>query len=154
LAQLYRKQGQTELALQTWAQSLPSALVIFPEIMQRFVSAAGGENRANHFLEQHRLDSQHSRTIEIPNPAKISASGEVYVLIGRDGIESMEVVDGSEKMKMLAPQLRAAKTSLTFPDEQEIKLIRSGVLSCVKSSPTCMFVLVPPPAIQVMDDRF
>ncbi|MFB3812776.1 MAG: DUF3857 domain-containing protein [Terriglobales bacterium] len=145
LAQLYLKQGRQQDAIRVWAQAFGGAMTKTPvAAWQRFVANAGDEKKADALVAQRRLDLQELRTVQVPNPKKLSGSGEFYISVGPGSkIEAADQYDGDGYLAHMSDELRKLRLELPFPDEQPIHVLRAGILSCFKSSPTCMFVLVP-----------
>jgi hypothetical protein len=89
------------------------------------------------------------RTLKLSNPLKQSGTADFFILITgslREGAscEGIKFVSGDDKLKMFKETICASKFSQPVPDDNPVKILRRGTLSCQSSGADCFFVLALP----------
>ena len=141
LAQIYQKLGRSEDAIRTYALAV-AAERPSDEIRQRFVDIAG-ERKTESLVETHRPELTKSRTVAIPGTGPSGKSADFLVLFSSPAVvENVRFVGGDEALRPLGDVIRKAAFKRMFPDEQQAKILRRGVLACGAAS--CDFTLLLP----------
>jgi tetratricopeptide (TPR) repeat protein len=153
LGQIYEKEGKKESALRTYELSL-TGLRPPPEAGEHLNALLKSDpklaDRANS-----KVSLQSERTIDL-GKAKETGSADFFVLLsGSAGapakVEAVKFITGDEKLKVYTDALRTAAYQVTFPDDNPIKILRRGVLSCSTATGNCMFVLMLPDDVRTVD---
>jgi tetratricopeptide (TPR) repeat protein len=159
LGQIYEKEGNKNLALETYALSL-SGLRPIPETRDRLASLTGGETKVDATVAKYKEQLQETRTIDLGKVAKETASADFFILLTRGQgkgenaaatVEAVKFVSGEEKLKRFTEALRTAQYHVTFPDDTPVKILRRGVLSCSTATGNCEFVLMLPDDVRTVD---
>jgi tetratricopeptide (TPR) repeat protein len=171
LGQIYEKQGNKNLALETYALSL-SGLRPIPETRGRLASLTGGDAKVDAAVAKYKEELQQTRTLDLGKVAKETASAEFFVLLTRGAgnggshgtdhggnnaqnsvatVEAVKFVSGEEKLKRFIEALRTAEYHVTFPDDTPVKILRRGILSCSTATGNCTFVLMLPDDVRTVD---
>ena len=141
LAQIYQKLGRSEDAIRTYALAV-AADRPSDEIRQRLVNIAG-ERKTEFLVETHRPELTKSRTVAIPGTGPSGKSADFLVLFSSPAVvENVRFVGGDEALRPLGDLIRKAAFKRMFPDDQQAKILRRGVLACGAAS--CDFTLLPP----------
>ncbi len=155
LAQIYEKRGRRNDAIRTYARAL-SGLRPTLQTRGRLAALVGGDAQASTAAEQHRLDLQTLRTVKLGKIAGLTGSAEFFVVLGSGGgesarIESAKFISGEEKLKSLTQSLKNANIDFSFPDNVATKILRRGILSCLKATGECEFVMMLPEDVHSVD---
>jgi hypothetical protein len=115
----------------------------------------GGDANASKVVEQHRADLQTLRTIHLGKVAPAGGTADFFVIVTSSGgeakVAAAKFINGEEKLKALAENLRNAKTDFVFPDDTPTKILRRGTLTCSKDSHECDFVMMIPEDVHSVD---
>ena len=154
LAQIYQKMGRKDEAIRTYAESL-SGIRPATETRGRLASLVGGDGKVAPVVEQHRMELQQLRTVQLGKVAPLTGTADFFVLLtpgpGGTKIDAAKFVTGEEKLKPLTENLRRAKIDFIFPDEVPTKILRRGTLTCSKESGQCDFVMTLPEDVHSVD---
>ncbi|MGA9528194.1 MAG: tetratricopeptide repeat protein [Terriglobales bacterium] len=154
LGQIYEKQGKKQEAERMYALAL-NARRPEPETRARLAALVGGENKVDAAVEEHRTDLHQERTFKMANSSKLEGSADFFILqgVGPDLgaiLEDVAFVNGNEKLKALTDEVRSAKLSQKFPEQEPVKIVRRGILSC-KANSDCEFELMLPDDVRSVD---
>jgi len=155
LGQIYEKQGNKNLALETYALSL-SGLRPIPETRDRLATLTGGDAKAEAAVAKYKEQLQSLRTIDLGKVAKETATADFFILLSRGKgaaatVEAIKFASGDEKLKVFTDALRTAEYRVTFPDDSPVKILRRGILSCSTAAGRCTFVLMLPDDVRTVD---
>ena len=156
LGQIYEKRGEKDRALQTYALSM-NGLRPIPETHGRLASLAGGDAKADAAVARFKDELQHLSTIDL-GKATQTGNADFFILLSRgagsgssDKVDAVKFVSGDEKLKSYTDALRTADYHLTFPDDNPVKVLRRGTLSCSVVTKKCEFVLTLPDDVRTVD---
>ena len=149
LGQLYEKQGDKQLAKQYYARAL-AARHAPPETRRRLTALAGGEAQADMLIAKARDENSMLRTVAIvlskPSP---HAAAEFFVSFSPGPkVAEVRFISGDHPLEAAQKDIAAARFDLKFPDEQPVRIVRRGVLSCPSADAACTFVLLLPDDVQ------
>jgi len=154
LAEIYEKRGRKDDAIRTYAMSL-SGLRPALETKGRLAALVGGDGNATKVVDQHRQDLQSLRTVKLGKIAPTGGTAEFFVIVtsssGHAQVAAAKFINGEEKLKPLAENLRTAKIDFAFPDDTPTKILRRGILSCSQSTKECDFVMMLPEDVHSVD---
>jgi len=147
LGQTYERLGRSADAMHADAVAA-SATPPVPEARQRLVALAGGPARADRLMQDAvHGGRQAGRTVRIGHATRISASGEVQLLLGPGPrVEDIRFDAAPEALRPLADAIRAAGPSFpyAFPYSSRIHFPLRGILACSPAS-GCSIVLTQLP---------
>jgi len=85
-----------------------------------------------------------ARSVKLPQLTPQSASADFYLLF-EHAAQPKEVrfIKGAESLRAAGDALRAARYDVPFPEEAGTRIVRRGTLSCERTPPGCMLVLIP-----------
>jgi tetratricopeptide (TPR) repeat protein len=162
LGQIYEKEGKKDRALRTY-ELATTGLRPIPETHDRIDALVKSDTKLNDAKKNDKLDLQSLRTIDLGKVAKETGSAEFFVLLSRGPgsasqkanaaatVEAVKFAGGDEKLKVFIDALRTADYRVTFPDDQPVKILRRGILSCSTATGTCAFVLMLPDDVRTVD---
>jgi hypothetical protein len=162
LGQIYEKEGKKDRALRTY-ELATTGLRPIPETHDRIDALVKSDTKLNDAKKNDKLDLQSLRTIDLGKVAKETGSAEFFVLLSRGPgsasqkanaaatVEAVKFAGGDEKLKVFTDALRTADYRVTFPDDQPVKILRRGILSCSTATGTCAFVLMLPDDVRTVD---
>ena len=154
LGQIYEKRGEKDRALQTYALSM-NGLRPAPETRGRLASLAGGEAKVDATVAHYKDELQHLSTIDL-GKATQNGNADFFILLSRgagtaEKVDAVKFVNGDEKLKSYTDALKTANYHLTFPDDNPVKVLRRGTLSCSMATGKCEFVLTLPDDVRTVD---
>lgn len=173
LAEIYEKEGKTQLAAQTYeyalaVSSVPTMMIGAPQsdVVKSYRKHADdiiahyqkltGKKPSN---EVRRLPNgewtktpaeklRSSREVKLRNAQKLSASAQFIVTFKPGKADSAEYVNGDESLDALSDELTAAQYPLEFPHDSGAILMLRVDVSCRASTP-CTARLIQPVAVPV-----
>jgi hypothetical protein len=89
------------------------------------------------------------RTVKLPRVFTGTATAEFFLIFTQDRktsaltVEDVKFISGSEELKSAGKSLLSAHFAFPFPDENQPKLLRRGILSCYEHT-ACSFTLINP----------
>jgi TonB family protein len=140
LAQIYSKLGQPKEAIHSWRLAL-AADPKKTEIAEHLKEATTDP------LPRSDINAElgHERTLKIPDLPKQKASAEFFLIVGKQGFEEAEFIEGSETLKNAAQSIRKAEYAFPFPSVGAKRILRRGILSCSEFTvPSCQLTLLLP----------
>jgi tetratricopeptide (TPR) repeat protein/transglutaminase-like putative cysteine protease len=154
LGQIYEKEGKKDRALSTYELSL-AGLRPAPETPERIAALLKSDTKRKDVSKNAKDELQTLRTIDL-GKAKETGTAEFFVLLSGGGgapakTEGVRFVSGDEKLKIFADALHTAEYHLTFPDDNPVKILRRGILSCSTATGNCAFVLMLPDDVRTVD---
>jgi tetratricopeptide (TPR) repeat protein len=154
LGQIYEKRGDKERALHTYALSM-NGLRPDPETRGRLASLAGGDAKVDATVSRYKDELQHLGTVDL-GKATQNGNADFFILLSRgaasgERVDAVKFVSGDEKLKSFTEALRTADYHLTFPDDNPVKVLRRGTLSCSIATGKCEFVLTLPDDVRTVD---
>jgi tetratricopeptide (TPR) repeat protein len=154
LGQIYEKRGEKDRALQTYALSM-NGLRPAPETRGRLASLAGGEAKVDATVARYKDELQHLSTVDL-GKATQNGNADFFILLSRgagtaEKVDAVKFVSGDEKLKSYTDALKTANYHLTFPDDNPVKVLRRGTLSCSMATGKCEFVLTLPDDVRTVD---
>jgi tetratricopeptide (TPR) repeat protein len=149
LGQVYEKQGKRRLAIAAYADSLTAGHA--PEETRARLDALEARGKQDTSFSN-AVSLQSLRMSAVPKfPAKPRehASAEFFVLIGPGPkVVGVKFISGSEELKDAGKVLATAKFDALFPDDNDVLILRRGVLDCEPELPGCQFVVFPPNSVR------
>ena len=151
------KRGNKDEAIRLYAQGALATRVV-PESRESLLKLTGPDSIET-LLQTARKELSGYNTLTlgqlVPN-LKAPVEAEFYLLFAPDSARNAQVVDvkfikGAESLKPLAPQLKAIKYQLVFPDNSPTKVVRRGALHCLPKPGACTFTMVSPDLIISVD---
>jgi tetratricopeptide (TPR) repeat protein len=149
LGQVYEKQGKRRLAMASYADALTAGHA--PEETSARLDA----------LERHgKQDTPVSNPVSLQSVRAVTlgkfagkprahASAEFFVLIGPGPkVVGVKFISGSDELKDAGKILVTAKFDASFPDDNDVQILRRGVLDCEPELPGCQFVVFPPNTVR------
>lgn len=146
LGQLYEKQGKRKMAAEFYAQAV-AALHPPAETRPRLVAVAGGEKEANALVDKAREEMQEVRTTKIQVRRNVArrATAEFFIsFLPGAKVDEVKFISGDKQLSSASEAIAAAKYDVVFPNREETKLIRRGILACPAAGSACKFVLLLP----------
>jgi TonB family protein len=151
LGQIYDQQGRHEAAIHMWRLAIASNSK-YEDPKERLRNA--GVPVSEPFSLSGRMAAKLGpispaeelgklRTIAMPAISEQDGSADFFLLISKQGIEDVQFISGSDAFKNAAHTIQAAKYEFPFPDAGPEKIVRSGVLSCSKYTPSCQLTMLP-----------
>ena len=157
LAQVYEKRGQKDEAMQTFALGIVAVHSV-PETRGRLVALLGPgvkESQIDELLAKARPELSKLRSYPVGKLLNEKADADFLVLLSpgeKDAkVEEVRFVNGSEKLRPFAANLRSLHFAGMFPDASPVKLVRRGTLSCSAATGGCIFVLLLPEDVRTVN---
>jgi tetratricopeptide (TPR) repeat protein/transglutaminase-like putative cysteine protease len=114
-----------------------------PRIRNRLETLLRGKN-VQTAIDKKRFDLPQLRLYSFNKSQLPAGTAEFFVLIGPgQRVQGVKFVSGSEQLKPAAKAIEGIHFNQPFPDDAPTRVVRRGILSCVKSAPKCDFVLYP-----------
>lgn len=157
LGMIAEKRGKKDEAIRLYAQGAVADRVR-PESRESLLKLTKPES-VEPLLQSARKDLPGYNILDlgqlIPN-LKAPVEAEFYLVLSPDSTRNAQVVDvkfikGAESLRPLAPQLKAVKSQLVFPDDAPTKVVRRGALLCLPKPGACSFTMVSPDLITSVD---
>lgn len=141
LGQIYEKMGKKAEAVQMY--SFASVVTgTMPETRTRLIALLGGEADLDHLIQEAHGTLAKNQTIEIKNTGTAEGNAEFWILLTPGPkVSAVKFISGDEILKPFASEITAATFPNSFPDSQEMKLLRRGRFTCPHSSETCRLLL-------------
>ena len=145
LGQIYEKLGRRDDAARMYALAL-NAERPDEKTRERLVALVGGGDRVEAALHAQHDALARERTIVLDKPGPAGASADFFVVLARSSVETVKFIGGDERLRPLGEALRKAAFDVLFPDDDSVKIVRRGTLSCAPEggSPGCRFVMMLP----------
>ncbi|MGA7219001.1 MAG: DUF3857 domain-containing protein [Candidatus Sulfotelmatobacter sp.] len=161
LGQIYEKEGKKDRALHTY-ELATTGLRPIPETKDRINALEKSDAKLNEAAKNGKEDLQSLRTIDLGKVAKENGSADFFVLLSRgvstgkkdnsaSTVEAVKFAGGDEKLKVFTEAIRTADYRVSFPDDQPVKILRRGILSCSTTTGNCTFVLMLPDDVRTVD---
>jgi tetratricopeptide (TPR) repeat protein/transglutaminase-like putative cysteine protease len=143
LAQILERRGRKEEAARTYALAL-HAIQPLDRTRDRLIDLVGSKAEAHRLEEVARVEFGSSRTIRLGRRLLADVTGEVQIVFGPGSrVESVRVVSGPARLAELAAAIRSATYPVLIPDSTNVRLVRSGVVTCSLPTGECALVLLP-----------
>jgi tetratricopeptide (TPR) repeat protein len=145
LGQIYEKQGRRDDAVRMYALAL-NAERPDEKTRDRLAALVGGADRVEAALHEQHDALARGRTIVLDQPGAAGASADFFVVFARGPVETVKFIGGDERLRPLVDALAKAKFDVVFPDDDSVKIVRRGTLSCAPAggSAACRFVMMLP----------
>jgi tetratricopeptide (TPR) repeat protein/transglutaminase-like putative cysteine protease len=147
LGQMYETEGKKHDAAIAYAHALSNGQATPQETEKRLQAVQKGTK----YQEEVRPDPialQDLRTMKLPRMASGDASAEFFILFAAGPkVVDVKFVSGSEQLRDATKVLAAAHFNVPFPDGSPAQILRRGLLSCEPKVPQCLFVFIPPNAV-------
>ncbi|HEY6944534.1 MAG TPA: DUF3857 domain-containing protein [Candidatus Acidoferrum sp.] len=142
LGQIYEKEGRKTEATQMYAMALTTSQPV-PDTRSRLAALLGSDVDIARLTEEARGNLAKSHAIQIRNVNNSEGIAEFWVLLQSGGKASAtKFISGDEALRPFTNEIAAAPFPDTFPDSTDIKLLRRGKLTCLRSSASCTFLLM------------
>lgn len=145
LGQVYEKQGKRRLAMAAYADAITAGHA--PEETRARLDALEAHGKQDAPVSN-PVSLQGLRSVNLakfPGKPREHASAEFFVLIGPGPkVLDTKFVNGSDALKDAGKVLATAKFNALFPDDNDVQILRRGVLDCEPELPGCEFVVFPP----------
>ena len=82
------------------------------------------------------------RSTKLAAKSRLSGSATYALAFSPGKVDEVSYISGDSSLKSLGEQLSSAKFQVEFPDQEPVKLVRRGILTC--GSMGCDFVLLLP----------
>jgi tetratricopeptide (TPR) repeat protein len=122
-----------------------------PEVdtKSRLAALVGGENKVDQITAKYHDELVQERTVTLRNPSKQRGTADFFILVTGSlkagaSCEGVKFVSGDDKLKTFQEAICASKISQPVPDENPVKILRRGTLSCQSLTEDCSFVLALP----------
>lgn len=153
LAQIYEKRGQKSEAAHFYALAL-IARRPDPEIRTR-LSKIVGSGGVDAELTKYRAEFEQNRSLHVPNPSSLAGNADFFIVlsgstVSSPSVEGVSFVNGEEKLKSSMDALRAAIFVQSFPDDNPVRIVRRGTLTCQPKN-DCSFALALPEDVRSID---
>ncbi|HKE56979.1 MAG TPA: tetratricopeptide repeat protein, partial [Pyrinomonadaceae bacterium] len=157
LGQIAEKRGKTEEAIRLYSLAVV-AEHSFPDARTGLERLAG-KDKSEAIISQTQQETRDKNSIKLgallPDNKEV-LEGEFYVALapGASGVakvSEVKFIQGNEKIKPLATQLKSANFDLVFPDMTPTKIVRRGTLVCSPKPGQCSFNMVQPDLIKKVD---
>lgn len=153
LAQIYEKRGQKAEAAHFYALAL-IARRPDPETRTRLAKIVGFSG-VDAELAKYRAEFEQNRTLHVSNPSSLVGNADFFIVLSGStatspSVEGVSFISGEEKLKSSIDALRAAKFVQSFPDDNPVKIVRRGTLTCQPKN-DCSFALALPEDVRSID---
>jgi hypothetical protein len=142
---VYEKQGKRRLAMAAYADAITAGHA--PEETRARLDALEAHGKQDAPVSN-PVSLQGLRSVNLakfPGKPREHASAEFFVLIGPGPkVLDTKFVNGSDALKDAGKVLATAKFNALFPDDNDVQILRRGVLDCEPELPGCEFVVFPP----------
>jgi tetratricopeptide (TPR) repeat protein len=143
MGQICEKNGDKEGAVRWYALAL-SARRPEAETRGRLAALAGGDDKVDAVVAKYRDEFERLRTMTFKSAVKQDGRADFFLLLGGIGaggvtIEEAKFISGGEGLKEIGDAIRGVKYSQRVPDENPVKILRRGTVSC--SAGECRLVL-------------
>jgi tetratricopeptide (TPR) repeat protein len=150
LGQAYAKQGKKQQAIVAYSRAIATGHA--PAETEGRLSVLRGNVRHSPVEKIDVINLQEQRTVKLDKfagkPAQ-HASAEFFILFAPGSkVAGVKFISGSEDLREPGKGLANAKLEAVFPDDHPSFIIRRGVLDCEPEVTGCVFVLIPPSAVQ------
>jgi Flp pilus assembly protein TadD len=143
LGQIAEKRGDKKEAVRLYARALAAPHSI-PDTRARLTLLLGGNSQIDALVDQAKPELERSRTFPAGKLLSEDASADFFFLIsplGTDGsstrVDAVQFINGSQKLRPFAENLRHLDFGTMFPDASPVKLVRRGTVTCSASSGEC-----------------
>jgi tetratricopeptide (TPR) repeat protein len=144
LAQVYEKQGQLPLALETYKLAKAKAYPQVPGIDDRIAALEKRMSHKGPEIEYGPAKLQDLRILHFPRQKPVTASADFLILFANGKVTEVKQLGGDSQLASYTTQIKEAKYNQTFPDQGPEHILRQGILSCSVYDHNCMFMLMLP----------
>jgi len=141
LGQILERLGRRQEAMRTYALALNARGDSVPGLRGRLERLAGGRAQASALVQQQHLGLQLQRTVRMPRALRHDGAGQIMLLFSPQGVVDMDFAPNAEDLAAADVTIRAARFPVVFPDSADIRIPRSGLLSCAARTGECTIVL-------------
>jgi tetratricopeptide (TPR) repeat protein len=143
LAQLYERQNRKAEAIKTYSLALAGAAAPL-ETQQRLATLLGDARQVDNAVTKVRSELTQRRVSKLKRVPVESAKAEFWVLSSPAGrAQEVRFISGDEKLRNAASDIQAIPLATPLPTEDDIQILRRGMLSCSTVARECLFALVP-----------
>jgi tetratricopeptide (TPR) repeat protein len=143
LAQVYEKENRKSDAIKTYELALAAASPPL-ETRKRLANLLGDDKQIDLSVNRMRGELAQRRASKLKRVLLETVTAEFWVLLS-SGSKSPEVrfISGSEKLRSFTNDIQAIAFTTPFPNDDDARIIRRGILSCSAVKQECQFVLMP-----------
>jgi tetratricopeptide (TPR) repeat protein len=143
LAQVYEKENRKSDAIKTYELALAAASPPF-EMRKRLETLLGDDKQIDVAVNRMRGELAQRRTSKLKRVLLQSVTAEFWVLLSSGSkLPEVRFISGGEKLKSFANDIQSISFATPFPNDDDTRIIRRGILSCSAVTRECQFVLIP-----------
>lgn len=142
LGQIYEKEGRKAEAEQMYSLALATAQPM-PEAKPRLVALLGSDADAERMAKEALPNLGESRTIKVKNTHDADGIAEFWILFSPGPrVIGVRFISGDDALRPFTNDLEVASFPDMFPDTTDVKFLRRGKLTCLRSSGACSVLLL------------
>ena len=142
LGQIYQQEGRKADALRMLKMAMATD-VDAAETRERLLAMAWPESKIDDLISQGRALLKETRTVEVKNTHETEGFAEFWILLSPASAKSgVKFVTGDDQLRPFEKDLETIQYRDSFPEATEMKLLRRGRLSCMRSSPDCKLLMI------------
>jgi tetratricopeptide (TPR) repeat protein len=142
LGQIYEKEGRKAEATEAYSLAL-AANQPMPGTKARLVALLGSDADVDRLTKEAARNFAEGRTIRIKNTHAVDGIAEFWILLSPGPkVRGVKFISGDEALRPFICDLEAATFPESFPDTTDVRLLRRGKLTCLRTSGACSFLFM------------